>query len=70
MTKIPNLKREYAIEKSMFQFAKIIRFFFEALFKPVLVIENCNLRFIWNLPARRLSGGVLVIWDFLLLMLV
>jgi hypothetical protein len=27
----------------------------------VLVIEYCNLEFVCDLPARRLSGGVLVI---------
>jgi hypothetical protein len=29
--------------------------------KPVLVIEYWNLQFVCDLPARRLSGGVLVI---------
>jgi hypothetical protein len=30
--------------------------------KPVLVIGYWNLRFVCNLLARRLSGGVLVYW--------
>jgi hypothetical protein len=30
----------------------------------VLVIEYWNLEFIWNLPARRLFGGVVGICDF------
>ena len=63
MTKIQNPKREYDLEERSFQFY-------------VSVIEYCNLRFtlrlssgwwacrtIWNLLARRLSGGVLGIWD-------
>ena len=61
MTEIQNPKREYDLEESTFQFVQVVRFFVEALSKPVLVFENCNLRFICNLLARRLSGGVLVI---------
>ncbi len=48
MTKIPNV---YMISKNEHS-------------KPVLVIEYWNLKFICNLLARRLSGGVLVVWDF------
>ena len=53
MTEIQNPKREYDLEERRLQFAK-----------PVLVIEYCILKFICNLPARRLSGGVLGICDF------
>jgi hypothetical protein len=50
MTEIQNLKHAQDIEKEHI--------------KIVLVIGYWNLRFICNLLARRLSGGVLVYWFF------
>ncbi len=74
MTEIQNSKRENDDEaQSLIQEANELNFFSSILenqndlnlkSKPVLVIEYCNLRFICNLLARRLSGGVLVICYF------
>ena len=49
MTKNTNSKQRYHIEYTHYF---------------VSLIEILNFEFIWNLPARRLSGGVLVYWFF------
>ena len=46
MSEIQKPKREYDLEERTFQFAKAVRLFVKAFSKSVLVIENCNLRFI------------------------
>jgi hypothetical protein len=65
MTEIQNSKHEYdAYEaQSLIQEAEELKNQNDLNLKskPVLVIGYWNLRFICNLLARRLSGGVLVI---------